>query len=340
MESAEAILTRAAACLSAARFGTLQRATAMEYGRIADRTEAARQAAGSTWTGIDGLGGAPATRSSRRAAWARRTHRELAAALDDLRSRRQPVADCLQRLESWVPEAEGCPPCPEHVPVPTGERRPVRNGSKRWRLAELPEDWLEQLWTVAVARGYRHIDALAVLLCTGARPAEVCQGHEPAVVVAPEPGWLHVQLQGAKVTGNRGQPYRSLQVAMVGGAAEHLASLAAGQGGRVRVQASCSPAALSMSLADLGEAAGMPHRISCYDVRHQRAADARTAFDGDPVRLAAWLGHSVTSTARHYGDRERTAGSTRGPCPLDAVGSREVRSRTRPRHIEVVRPRL
>ena len=92
-----------------------------------------------------------------------------------------------------------------------------------------------------------------------------------------------------------------------------------------------------MSVADLGAAAGLPHRVSCYDIRHQRASDARTAFGRDVGMLAAWLGHSVTATARHYGDRERTAGSTRGACPLEAKGSREVRHRTRPHRIEVVR---
>ena len=322
MDTAESLITRAVSCLSTATFGTLKRVTALEYARIASRTQAAREAAGGAWAGIDALGGAPATRASRRAAWARRTHQEVARALDDLRSRRAPVAQCLARLGSWVPEAEACPPCPEHVPTPTGERKPVRNGSKRYGLSSLPQDWLDQLWTAAATRGYRHLDALAVLLVTGCRPAEVCRGHDPACVTTAEDGWLHVRLDGAKVTGNQGQPWRVLQVAVDGPAAEHLHALGQAGRGRAHVQAACTPAALSMAIADLGEAAGLPHRVSAYDARHQRAADARAAFGGNPQMLAAWLGHSVTSTARHYGDRERTAGSTRGPCPLDAQGSR------------------
>ncbi len=337
MDSPESLITRAASCLGKARFGALQKATAAEYVRIADRTEAARTAAGSGWKGIGALEGAPATKASRRAAWSRRTHLELAAALDDLRNRKATAADCLARLTSWLPEAEGCPPCPDHVPTPTGERRPVRNGSKRHRLNELPADWPDQLWAAAVRRDYRHLDGLAVLLVTGCRPAEICVGHEAADVIAPEPGWLYVRLEGAKVRETYGQPWRSLQVAVIGGAAEHLHALAVANGGRTRVQADCSPAAFSMSVADFGEECGFPHRVSCYDVRHQRAADARKAFAGDAEKLAAWLGHSVTSTARHYGDRERTAGSTRGPCPLEASGSREVRHRIRPRRIEVLR---
>jgi integrase len=335
MDSAEDLITRAAACLAGARFGALARVTAIEYARIADRTQASRAAAGSGWAGIGGLGGAPATRASRRAAWSRRTHKELAAALDDLKARRAPATACLNRLRSWLPEAEACPPCPEHVPTPTGAHAQVRNGSKRWRLGQLPSNWLEQLWDAAVSRACKHTDALAVLICTGCRPCEVCNGVE---VLSPEPGWLHIAIAGSKVDEAHGQPWRRLQVQASGGPANHLVELAQAGQGRARVRADCSPAALSMAIADLGEACGFPQRVSAYDIRHARADDARAAFVGDITRLAAWLGHSVSSTARHYGSRRHDGAGHHGPAPLDAVGCRKVRRRVRAARALQVQP--
>ena len=320
------LITRAAACLAEARFGSLARVTAMEYARIAERTQAARAAAGASWAGIESLGGAPATRASRRAAWCRRTHQEVAKALDDLRARRAPAAVCLSRLENWLPEAEACPPCPEHVPVPTGEHAQVRNGSKKWRLHQLPSNWLEQLWDAAVERDFKHADALAVLICTGCRPSEVCLGAE---VISPEDGWLHIAVAGTKVDEEHGQPWRQVQVQVQGGAARHLVTLAHARHGSVRIRADCSPAALSMAVADLGKVCGFPHRVSAYDIRHARAGDARYAF-GDMAKLAAWLGHSASSTSRHYGSsRRQSSRKGHGPFPLDAWACREVRRRIR-----------
>ncbi len=325
METDVAVLERASAVLESAVFGSLVRSTAQEYRRIADRIQSARVAAGDAWTGIDGMPGAKSTAANARAAWARRSHMEVASAVSELQAKVVPVADALARLRSWLPEAESCRPCPAHAPVGGGDHGKVHRGSKRMGLRDLPPDWISQLW--AAAEDHRHKDAIAILIVTGCRPAEACYGTAVRVV----DGDVEVALVGAKVTCEHGQPWRLLRVAVEPGPAEHLADLVTAAGGTVRINPACRPAALSMAIAELGAAIHLPRRSSAYDIRHQRASDARCAFGGDMNLLAAWLGHSATSTARHYGRLPRAAGS-RGPMPLDARAPREVRHRTRTPH--------
>ena len=327
------LLERSAKVLEAASFGPLARVTAMEYSRIADRVQATRQAAGDAWKGIFSLGGAPATAASRRAAWSRRTHLEVASAIDDLRAKRVPVKEALDRLRSWLPEAEATPPCAVHPPGPTSNRtgKPLTR-SKRHTLRELPIDWMDQVWAEAVDSRFRHLEELAVLITTGCRPAEACRAVD---VFAGMDESLTITIAGAKVTEANGQPWRRLTIQVEGGPANYLRNAALRlPDGMVRLRPSCTPAALSMGVAAIGEALRLTHRISAYDVRHQRSADARHAFEGDVARLAAWMGHCATSTGRHYGRLPRSSGC-RGASPLDAVGAREVRHRARSRAASV-----
>ena len=324
MEEAEDLIRRAAIALGAARFSPLARVTSLEYARIAARTAAAMAAAGPGWTGISSMGGAASTQASRRAAWSRRSHQEVAAALHDLRERKVTVADALCRLRTWVPEAEATPACPEHVPAPgTGAKRPTTK-SKRHSLRSLPADWMDRIWSAASCDYFRHRDEIAVLLVTGCRPSEAAWG----VDVVADSDDVVVHVAGAKTTADTGQPWRRLRVQASAGPAAYLRERAQAAGGIARLRPSCSPAALSMAVADLGTACHLPGRISAYTIRHQRAADARNAFAGDMDQLAAWLGHSAASTARHYGRLPRSTGS-RGPMPLDAEAPRPIRHRVR-----------
>ena len=320
MDNDIAIIERAEKLLIAARWGKLSDATVSEYRRIAERTELLRLSAGLFWCGVSHLPGAPSTKASRRAAWSRYAHMQVASALVDHSQRMCTEEDMLERLYTWVPEAESVPPCPDHAVQPSAQSRRPPHPGKRDGLKTLPADWLDRLWHAASDRGYRHLGALSVLLLTGARPAEVCRG----VRVRADGGVVEIAIAGAKVTADQGQPWRRLMISSEGHAAAHLAKLSAGNW--VTIRQDVSPAALSMGIADLGDAAGLARRVSAYDVRHQRAADARTAFNGDMDMLAAWLGHSATSTARHYGRLPRSAGC-RGARPLSAAAPREVRHR-------------
>ena len=91
---------------------------------------------------------------------------------------------------------------------------------------------------------------------------------------------------------------------------------------------SATPAAFSMAVTALGERLGLERRVSPYDVRHRRAADARLAFGHDLQRVAAWLGHSGEETVRFYG-RAGAGGGIAGAQPVDAVAAKAVRHRER-----------
>ena len=142
---------------------------------------------------------------------------------------------------------------------------------------------------------------------------------------------LEVSVVGAKVREDGGQVWRKLTVADdIDGPAAHLLALAdAAPDGVAWVGAGCSPAAISMAVAARGREVGLPRAISAYDIGHQRCADARSVFDGDIERVAAWLGHSGTETSRHYG---RLPGcGCRGARPVSVATAAPVVRRERGR---------
>ncbi len=325
---AQDLLQRAAVVLEHARFGTIARSTADEYRTVADRLVAERAEAGVAWHGPTAGIESRNSAAVRRAAWARKSIVEVATALRDIREHRISAEQCADRLATWVPEAERTPPLPRgdvdtlhRTPGP----KPRTVKSKRAGLRELPADWLQQLWRAAVDDDHRHLHGLAILLVTGCRPAEATYG----VAVRRADAGLEVSVVGAKVRAGAGQVWRRLVVADDGdGPGGHLMKLAdATPDGVARVGAACSPAALSMAVASLGRGISLPRAISAYDIRHQRCADARVAFGCDIERVAAWLGHAGTETARHYG--RMPGGGCRGARPLAVVTAAPVIRRER-----------
>ena len=314
-QDAPQLLQRAATILAAAKFGEISRSTALEYRAVAERVAAERAAAGPAWQGPTVGVLSRNSVAVRRAAWARRCAVEVASAVDDLHRRRVSADGAVERLATWVPEAERTPPLPRgDINALRGRRpvgaRPVR--SKRGGLKELPSTWLQQLWAAAVTADHRHLDAIAVMLVTGCRPQEAAWGVGARRVEA----GIEVSLAGAKCRAGAGQVWRRLTVADDGdGPVEHLIRLAdAAPGGVARIAAAGTPAALSMAITALGGGLGIQRRLSAYDVRHQRCADARVAFGGDPRLVAAWLGHAGTETSRHYG--RLPSGGCRGARPV------------------------
>lgn len=321
------LITRAGELITEANFVPIARLSAAEYIRVADRVQAARVAAGASWSGVDSMGGARSTASVRRAAWARRTHRELAAAISDLNARRVTADQALARLRDWLPEAEAARPRTSPIVGGPVVRRPVADitaRSKKLGLRELPADWMGSLWREAVDREAPHLDALAVVLATGCRPAEVCAGVSACRVE----GGIEIAILSAKTTAFSGQPWRRLTVALDhNGPVAHLARLTdAAPDGMARVRAECSPGSFSMCVAATADNCGFTRRVSAYDIRHQRCSDARIAFGGDLDLVAAWMGHNGLTSLRHYGRLPRSSG-VRGPRPLDASAARPVRHR-------------
>ncbi len=331
LQTAE-LVTRASECLEAARFGRISASTAREYRLVADRIQAARVAAGVDWQGPKSIAPSTAYGTVCRAAWTRRAHLEVAKALRDLRDHLASDDDIEARLAAWVPEAEACPPIAFRYDPSVLARRPGRptkveqpKRSKKFGMRELPPGWMDRLWREASSSGSRHLDALAVTLATGCRPVELVHG----VDIRRVPGGLETAIVGAKVTASAGQPWRRLTVAADrGGPVSHLLALADATGGEITVRMNATPAAFSMAVTGMGERMGFERRISPYDIRHRRCADARLAFGHDLQRVAAWLGHAGEETVRHYG-RAPGGGGVAGAQPVDAVSATAVRHRDR-----------
>ncbi len=323
MDGNSAIVRRAAAVLEAARFGQLSPATAREYLAVSDRLVAAWDREDDAWGGACAEDVSPRTAAVRRAAWTRRAHREVAAALRDAIAGGTAAVGATGRLLRWVPEAEAFPPSPPRDLSGLSRGRapsaPPQPTSKRTGIRSLPHDWLDVLWEEALAERFGHLDGLALLVATGCRPAEACRG----VGVRRVEGGVQCVVRGAKVREDAGQPWRLLTVADGGGATGRLGGLADAAGGRALVRPACTPAALSMGIAALAAGCLPGRRLSAYDVRHQRASDARAAFGDDLASVAAWMGHAGTGTLRYYGRLPRSSGS-RGPLPLAATAARPV----------------
>ena len=308
------ILTRAGRVLEHAEFDKLALSSVREYRRVADRLlRRARTPDG---------GFVPLTSATRntarveRAAWRRLSHVELASAVDDLRHARDLPHRCLRRVRRWAQELDALAAAGPWR-APDAGARPSR--SKRAALAGLPPNWVDILWARAVSAHTKHLDAIAVLATTGCRAQEVCHGVAVRVGAG---GTLEIGIAGAKVRSDAGQPWRLLRVVADHPAAEHLLAIATAAGGTARVNATCSPNALSMCVASLaGDRFG--RRISCHDFRHQRASDVRAATGGDAEACARWLGHISTGTARYYGRLPRGAG-LHGPTPIAAEAPRPV----------------
>lgn len=165
--------------------------------------------------------------------------------------------------------------------------------SKRGGVSALTRrrGWRDELFAVA-SDGYR--DALAVSLCTGARPAEIAKGVE----IRRHAEGLQLTIKGAKVGATRGQPTRVLLVRIDSAAARHLAGLA-----------DAGPAVVATNakrFSDATAAAGrrafpsLRARITPYTLRHV-AASALKASGVDSVALAEALGHRATRSQQAYG---------------------------------------
>lgn len=137
--------------------------------------------------------------------------------------------------------------------------------------------------------------ALAAAILTGCRPAEL----ETGVVVEAQPvaGLLSFAIHGAKVTAAHGQPWRVIRVPLRSAPADYLGELAEASG-EWRVTVRYGAGEFSKVVAGI---AGLRwgRRISGYDIRHARAADATEELDADG--RARLLGHVSRETGAYYG---------------------------------------
>lgn len=191
--------------------------------------------------------------------------------------------------------------------------RALRN-SKRRALSGLPADWRVQLCKRGRAGRYRA--ALLVAALTGCRPSELEKGIKVWLTRDATTGQTHIYLEiaGAKVNREQGQPRRRLTFAMddphpLVSMLKELLPDKAGAPVVIHIESAMNFSAEVQRLA----ACLWPshrHTVTAYCFRHQWAADAKR--NGDAEAVSRGLGHLSSKTQRVYG----TASQGRPPHAL------------------------
>jgi len=179
----------------------------------------------------------------------------------------------------------------------------ARRRSKRQALSGLPADWREQL--CLRGRDGRYGAALLVAALTGCRPAELVTGIRVwrGPNAASQEAALHIEVKGAKVKREQGQPLRRLtysaedphpllQMLMALAPATPYAPLV------VQVESAGNFSAEVQRLAACLWPSH-PQAVTGYCLRHQWSADAKRNGDADAVSRG--LGHLSRKTQRVYG---------------------------------------
>ena len=179
----------------------------------------------------------------------------------------------------------------------------ARRRSKRQALSGLPANWREQL--CLRGREGRYGAALLVAALSGCRPAELVAGVRVwrALGGASQQPALHVEVKGAKVKREQGQPLRRLTYS------------AADPHPLLQMLMTLAPATPDAPLVVQVERAGNfsaevkrlagclwpshPQAVTAYCLRHQWGADAKR--NGDAGAVSRGLGHLSGKTQRLYG---------------------------------------
>lgn len=195
-------------------------------------------------------------------------------------------------------------------PGPPVEERRQRH-SKRRDLRGLPEDWREKL----VARMPNYRLAALTNAVTGCRPEELTKGVQLAI----EGAMLVATIQGAKVAGKTGQPWRRLTWP-----ADRESPLVRMLVAEVQVGASVAQIADAKAYSGAMRAAGArdwPRRkstITPYCMRHAAASDMKGS-SMDKSTISEALGHCSDVTKQYYGSWSQASASTVAPQLVEAA---------------------
>ena len=127
---------------------------------------------------------------------------------------------------------------------------------------------------------------------TGCRPAEIERG----VTIRRDGDALAIEIPGAKVTADKGQPIRRIAVDPASEVGRIIAMMLGNrQGARVQRKAK----RIAADFVDIRRRSGLG-AISAYSFRHQSASDMKGRGD-DPVKIAEALGHASIRTQSRYG---------------------------------------
>jgi integrase len=191
-------------------------------------------------------------------------------------------------------------------------REPAQSLSKGRTLPPVSLPWQEQVLASATPKQKPYV---ALLWATGCRPAEI----EAGVTVRRVTGGIEVEIPGAKVTAENGQPRRRI---LIDGKSKAGLHLAMALGAKDEVTLSRKAKRIGHDFADIKRRTGLA-AVSAYSFRHQVSADLKAAGT-DPQAIAQVLGHASERTQGRYGKPSK--GRAGGGIILDAIATREVRT--------------
>lgn len=195
--------------------------------------------------------------------------------------------------------------------------RPANDQPRQSKRTTLPRMAWQRIAYDAATKVQR--PAVLILWATGCRPAEIERG---VTVRRADDGRLFVDIPGAKVTAQTGQPHRTIAIDPESEPGRIL-SMMLGQ--RKGANVSRKAKRIAADFVDIRERSGL-HSVSAYSYRHQAASDMKARQD-DPTKIAQALGHASERTQARYGSAGK--GSTGGAI-IGAEADREVRpGRTR-----------
>jgi len=178
----------------------------------------------------------------------------------------------------------------------------ARNGKKK-SLKNLPDDWTEKV--IHSFNGHKYFDAVKVLACCGARPAEIDKG----IRISRSKDGIHFHINGSKVDGVRGQFWREILFPLDHPIASTIAD------GRYKAGARLISEAITRKGNNLNYVA-----VSAYSFRHQLSSDLK-ASGFKKKDIAKALGHQSTAAQEGYGN----SGAGR-KIEADVYASQEPRS--------------
>lgn len=185
-----------------------------------------------------------------------------------------------------------------------GAVRPPIAAPKASKRKSLPaaEGWQQKAYEAATPaqRG-----AVAVLWAVGCRPAELEQGVD--VRRGPK-GVVVVDVPGAKVRENAGQPRRSVAIDPKSGPGQALLALL-GDAPAMTVKRGADR--IRKDFADIRRRLGVGLGLSAYSFRHQFAAEVKAKYPPTPAgaeQVAAAMGHRTTKSQKHYGSKAQAKG--------------------------------
>ena len=187
------------------------------------------------------------------------------------------------------------------------EKLKKESRSKKLRTSQLPMQWREKLFKVAIGKHSKHTLAIAIMICTGCRPKELENG--VSMMLDKKSNSIHFTIVSAKRK-NETTEQRQFTIKSDGLAFRYLQSQLWFNEGFLEVQ-NMNYKAASTEVTRLSEAALnlKKDQVSPYCFRHAFSGDLHAAKI-NREDIAKCLGHSTDETQAYYSSSSKHAFGT------------------------------